>query len=108
MSNEINDKTEQVESKVSVTPEECRAALNFWTYFNIPAPRTLVEAVEKFSTEPTLQNQDVLKLEICRAISETDHEVFRDPMFQQIVQECTKVTFEMQFDKDVEKILSEE
>jgi len=68
----------------------------------------MVEAIEKFSTEPTLQNQDALKLEICRAISETDHEAFRDPTFQQIVQECAEVTFEMQFDKDVEKILSEE
>jgi hypothetical protein len=108
MSDEINSNTGQVESKVTVTPEECRAALDFWTHFKIPAPQSLVDAIERFSQNPTLENQDIMKLEICKSIAETDHEAFKDQMFQQIVQECAGVSFEMQFDKDVEKTLSEE
>jgi Lhr-like helicase len=108
MSNNSYNKNDQPESQVLVTPEECHAALEFWKHFKIPIPQSLADAVERFTNNPTLENQDILKLEICKSIAETDHEAFKVPMFEQIVQECANTAYNMQFDKDIEKVLSEE
>lgn len=90
------------EKKVSISPEDCNAALDFWRHFNIPIPPALQAALDTFAADPSYVNQDKVKLEICRAISTTDHEAFKDDMFSKIVEECEGVTFEMQFDKDFE------
>lgn len=96
------------DTTVVITPEDCNAALDFWRHFNIPIPQALQDAFESFSQDPSFPNQEKVKLEVCRAISETDHEAFKDEMFVKIVEECAGVTFDMQFDKDLEKTLSTE
>ena len=96
------------DTTVVITPEDCIAALDFWRHFNIPIPTALQDAFDSFSKDPVFLNQEKVKLEICRAISETDHEAFKDEMFKKIVEECAGVTFDMQFDKDLEKTLSVE
>lgn len=99
-------KTTEKENKVVISPEDCNAALDFWRHFNIPIPAGLQAAFDSFSKDPSFENQDKVKLEICRAISTTDHEAFKDDMFSKIVEECAGVTFEMQFDKDFEHTVS--
>ena len=94
--------------KVVISADDCRATLDFWTHFDIPIPQGLSEAVESFSKEQTLENQDKVKLEICKAIATSDHEAFKDEIFSKIVEECANVSFEMQFDKDLEETLSED
>lgn len=90
------------EKKVVISPEDCNAALDFWRHFNIPIPTELQAALDSFAADPSFVNQEKVKLEVCRAISTTDHEAFKDEMFSKIVEECEGVTFEMQFDKDFE------
>jgi hypothetical protein len=41
----------------------------------------LQDAFDLFAKDPTFENQNKVKLEICRAISQTDHEAFKDDMF---------------------------
>lgn len=94
------------EKKVVISAEDCNAALDFWRHFNIPIPAELQGALDAFAADPTFQNQEKVKLEVCRAISTTDHEAFKDDMFSKIVEECEGVTFEMQFDKDFEAEVS--
>lgn len=96
------------DTTVVISPEDCNAALDFWRHFNIPIPQALQDAFDTFAKDVTFPNQEKVKLEICRAISETDHEAFKDEMFKKIVEECAGVTFDMQFDKDLEKTLSVE
>ncbi len=91
------------EKKVVISPEDCNAALDFWRHFNIPIPAELQGALDAFAADPSFINQEKVKLEVCRAISTTDHEAFKDEMFSKIVEECEGVTFEMQFDKDLEE-----
>lgn len=90
------------EQKVVISPEDCNAALDFWRHFNIPIPADFQAALDAFAADPSFTNQERVKLEVCRAISTTDHEAFKDEMFAKIVEECAGVTFEMQFDKDFE------
>lgn len=90
------------EKKVVISPEDCNAALDFWRHFEIPIPSSLQGALDSFAADPSVANQDKVKFEICQAISTTDHEAFKDDMFTKIVEECSGVTYEMQFDKDLE------
>lgn len=95
-----------VKQEVVISPEDCNAALDFWRHFNIPIPAALQSALDDFAASPDFPNQQKVKLEICRAISTTDHEAFKDDMFSKIVEECAGVTFEMQFDKDFESTVT--
>jgi hypothetical protein len=98
---------EKPQKEVVITAEDCRAALDFWNHFNIPIPEALQSAIDSFALSPSIETQDKVKLEVCRAISETDHEAFKDEMFSKIVEECSAVTFDMQFDQDVDNTFSE-
>ena len=95
------------DNKVVISPEDCNAALDFWRHFDIPIAAGLQTAMDAFAADPTFENQEKVKLEVCRAISETDHEAFKDEMFKRIVEECAGVTFDMQFDKDFETTVQE-
>jgi hypothetical protein len=108
MSGQTDKQLAEKDTTVVISPEDCNAALDFWRHFNIPIPQNLQDAFDLFSTDPSFVNQERIKLEVCKAISQTDHEAFKDEMFQKIVEECAGVTFDMQFDKDLEKTLSTE
>ena len=103
----IDGQETEKDNKVVISPEDCNAALDFWRHFEVPITPGLQLAMDLFSKDPTFENQLKIKLEVCRAISETDHEAFKDEMFQRIVEECSGVTFDMQFDKDFEATVTE-
>lgn len=101
----MSDQTTQgveKEKKVVISPEDCNAALDFWRHFNIPIPDALQAALDAFAADSSFENQEKVKLEVCKAIATTDHDAFKDDMFSKIVEECEGVSFEMQFDKDLE------
>lgn len=94
------------EKKVVISPEDCNAALDFWRHFNIPIPANLQTALDKFAADPSFDNQEKVKFEVVHAIATTEHEAFKDEMFQKIVQECEGISFDMQFDKDLEETVT--
>ncbi len=103
----MSDKTGQEKKKeVVISPEDCMAAIDFWKHFNIPIPNSLDVALAAFSSNPSIENQELVKLEVCKAISTTDHEAFKDEMFKRITEECESATFDMEFDKDFEAEVS--
>jgi len=92
--------------QIVITPEDCESAINFWTHFGIPLPPALLNAAKAFSTSQTFENQELFKLQICKAITESNNNAFSDEMFSKIVEECHNAAFEIEFDKDLEKILT--
>jgi hypothetical protein len=68
----------------------------------------LKAAFEKFEKEPTFENQQEIKLQICRAIGYTEHDAFKDKMFKEIVEECRGVAYNLSFDKSLEATLDKE
>jgi len=93
--------------KVVVTPEDCAGASEFWTHFDINMPAELKAAFEAFAKNPSVETQDEVKLQLCKAIGYTDHEAFKDEMFMEIVEECRSVVYDMSFDKQLETTLDE-
>lgn len=106
MSEQQKNTIGEEDKTVLVSGEDCLSALDFWRHFNIEIPANLQAAVDAFSKDPTFENQEKVKLEVCKAISETQHEAFKDEMFSRIVEECAGVTFDMQFDTDLEDTLT--
>ena len=108
MSENENEKNalQEVSNKVVITAEDCAGAADFWTHFEVPMPAELKAAFEAFSKNPTIENQNEVKLQVTKAIGYTDHEAFKDEMFKDIVEECRNVVYDMTFDKDLESTLT--
>lgn len=99
----ITDKSAIEQSKtVVISPEDCNAALDFYRQYKIPISVELQSALDAFTSDSSFDNQEKMKLEICRSISSTDHDAFKDEMFKKITEDCESFAFEMQFDKDFE------
>ena len=97
---------QEVSNKVVITPEDCSGAADFWTHFEVPMTPGLRAAFDKFAKDQTIENQNEIKLEVCRAIGYTDHDAFKDEMFKEIVEECRSVVYDMSFDKDLRATLT--
>lgn len=98
---------QEIERKVVITPEDCAGAADFWTQFEVPMIPELKEAFEAFSKNPSVENQDKVKLAVCKAVGYTDHEAFKDEMFKEIVEECRSIVYDMEFDKNLENTLAD-
>lgn len=91
---------------VVITPDDCKAALEFWKHFKVPMPANLQEAFSNFISDPTYENQTKVKYYLTAFISTTDSEVFKDPMFKEVVKESEAVAYDMAFDLQLEEVLS--
>lgn len=96
-----------IEDKIVISAKDCQSALDFWRHFNIPIPAELQKAIEAFSEDPSFNNQEMVKYQVCKAISTSDHAAFKDDYFIKIVEECAAVAYSMSFDEDLEKSLTE-
>src|ERR1700677_607330 len=96
---------QEVSAKVAITPEDCTGAAEFWKHFSVEMTPALKLAFEQFEKEPTYENQQRVKVEVCRAIGYTEHEAFRDEMFKEIVEECRNVVYDMSFDDALKSTL---
>ena len=105
---QIGSETLEKDTTVVISPEDCNAALDFWRHFDIPITPSFQAAMDTFAKDPSFDNQCKVKLEVSRAISITDHEAFKDEMFQRIADECSNIVFEMEFDQDFETTVAEE
>lgn len=111
MSNEVKESDnalQEVARKVVISPEDVNGAADFWNHFKVPMESELRAAFDAFCKDPSIENQDAIKLTITHAIGFTDHEAFNDEMFKEIVQECRNVNYDLQFDKELENTLGRE
>lgn len=102
----MTETTPVQEKKVVVTPDDAKAAFEFWHQFNVEPMPGLKEAFEKFQNDPTYENQQHLKLMVCKAIATTDHECFKDETFQKVAEECGEVAYDMEFDRNFEEVVA--
>lgn len=102
----MNGATGEKEKTVVITPDDCNAASDFWKHFNVPMPDDLKAAFLEFSSNPTFENQDKVKLALCEAIHGSQHEAFKDEMFEKIVEECASVSYKMKFDREITEALT--
>jgi hypothetical protein len=104
----MSDIFQEVKNDVVITAEDCNSALDFWRHFNIPIPADLQTAIERFSADPSFSNQEAVKREVCLAIVTSQHEAFRDDIFNSLREECQDTMFDLSFEKDLEEALTED
>jgi hypothetical protein len=104
----LNDATGGKVDKVLVSSAEVEAALEFWKHFEVPVDPVMLDAFTKFCSDPSVENQRTMKIEVCRAISSSEHDAFKDEMMSKIIDECKSVYYDAQFDKDLEETLSQD
>jgi hypothetical protein len=98
----------RVEDKLVLTPEDVQSAAEFWTQFEIPMPDELKKAFQNFVDSPSIDTQNELKLQLTKTIGFSDHDAFKDELFQEIAEECRHVAYGMSFNKDLEESLKDD
>lgn len=91
-----------------ITPEDVQSAVDFYDFFDIPMCQELKENIELFKKKPDVDTQNRIKFLLLRDANESFHDVFKDPMFAEIVNECKTASYEMGFDLHLDDILLKE
>ena len=95
-------------SEVVITPEDVKAAFEFFGQFNVPVTDEVREAFAKFQANPTVENQNDLKFMLTKVVSTTNHEAFTDESFAKVRNQCVNVSYEMGFERDFDNITGED
>jgi len=104
---EVNEKEHsgEVQNKVNISPEDCDAVKKYCSHFGVPGSLDLDKAVEAFKAAPTFENQQNIKLEVCKWIIEGNHESFKDSLWDAPKKAAEEVVYDLQFDKDLKEEL---
>jgi hypothetical protein len=100
--------TEEKKEKVVLNSEDIQNIRNFAIHFEVEMSDELKEAADKFNSKPNIENQNNLKLALCKWIKESEHDSFKDSLWDHAKERSTDIIFNMQFDKDVNEVLGSE
>lgn len=104
---EEESKTDDAKNKVTISPDDCDHVKKYCGHFGVPATPELEEALDKFKADPTYKNQLDVKLEICKWMLSCKHESFTDNLWDAPKKAAEEVVFDLQFDKDLEEVLTD-
>ena len=104
MSNEVDNLTEVV-----ITKEDAKNIREFFSHFDITLPDFLSKQIQDITDNEriSLEQQNILRVAIARAISESDHEIFKDQLFEEVIPNCDRVWFDHKFSEDFEVAMAE-
>lgn len=91
-------------NKVVINQEDIKNIEDFFNHFRIEIPSYLQTELEVFKNDPnnyTYDKQCKLKTELAHAIVSSDHELFKDDLFANVIKNCNKEWFDAQFDRDL-------
>lgn len=98
--------TDEVQNKVTLSNEDCANIRKYCGHFGVPCSEGLESAIEKFCDENSFENQQEVKLELCKWMLESQHESFKDSLWDAPKEAAQEVVFDLQFDKDVKETLA--
>lgn len=91
---------------MAITADDCDGAAEFWKHFEIEMPVELQNAFKTFKEDPSFENQNKIKLAVCKAIGGSSHEAFQDEMFKEVVEECKSIAYDLSFEESLESVLA--
>ena len=95
-------------NQVVISPEDVKECEKFFKFFEIPIHNELEQAFKNFIEAPTYQNQHELKFELSEILVRSQHPVFKDEVFAQVIPEVTAANEELAFSRNFEKAISDE
>jgi len=101
---------EETSNKVVINQEDIKNIEDFFNHFRIEIPEFLSKELQVFKDNPAEYNYDKqckLKSELAHTIVSSDHELFKDELFKNVLGNCNKEWFETQFNRDLESTFTE-
>ena len=102
--------SDETTNKVVINQEDIKNIEDFFNHFRIPIPTFLKSELDVFRNSPddySYDKQCKLKSELAHAIVDSDHELFKDDLFKNVIKNCNKEWFDTQFDRDLETTFTE-
>jgi len=98
-----NNETEEIINKVTIGVEDVKSIREYFKHFEINLPSSLAKALDVFEKDgsQTIENQNFLKLQLCKTMLKSDHETFKDQMFDVVKETANEAVYNLQFDFDV-------
>lgn len=94
--------------KVTCSGEDSENVRQYSKHFGVELTPELKTAVDVFEKNPTFENQKEMKLQISKWMLESKHESFTDSLWDAPKKAAEDAVFDLQFDKDVKEVLTEE
>jgi hypothetical protein len=107
MSTIFNDNDEEPKDKVTITNEDCLNVYKYCDHFKVPMSESFKKALQRFEKDNTYKNQLDIKLEMCKWILSSDHENFKDSLWEAPKKSAESLVFNLQFDKDLNDELTD-
>ena len=93
------------DEKIVVTVDDCTNLRNYSKYFQVPFTEDFLNALSNFETEQTFSNQKEILRTFCEMVETHPHETFKDPLWDKPREVSGEILPELQFDKNVDKML---
>jgi hypothetical protein len=93
-------------NQIVVSVEDVAECEKFFRFFEISVAPELKAAFDAFKADPNFANQSELKFRLAEIISNSEHAVFKDEVFQQVRPETREVFEGLSFERDLEKELT--
>jgi hypothetical protein len=91
--------------KVVIGNDDCDTIKKYYEHFDVEFSEELEKALEKFKKENTFENQQDVKLALCKSILLSQDESFNDPLWDAPKKASKEIVFDLQFDKDLKEEL---
>ncbi len=104
-----SNKAQQELTEIVINKEDVDNIENFFKHFEIDLPDYLKEQFVTYrntgesGVDYSLENQQRLKEELCKALALSEHELLKDELFSSVISRCEDVYFHAQFKRDFEE-----
>jgi len=91
---------------IHVSKEDVDAIDKFFKHFKFPTSKEFNDAKLRFNVQPTLESQREFRFQLTKEISRLkgQNEMI-DDLFKNVMETSDKISYDMQFDKDLEEII---
>lgn len=96
---------DQQKETVNISKEDAKNVKDFFSHFNITFPDYLDNCLKSIesASEITQFHWTDLRVNLARALAEnSEHDLLKDELFEEVIPNCQKVWFDQQFKEDFE------
>lgn len=92
--------------EVVISAADCHECMKFFTFFEVEMPDKLKAAFQNFINDQTYENQEELKICLAEVVITSNHPVFKDEVFAQVIPETKEVYDQLLFERELDKCLT--
>jgi len=102
----MDDKHTEVKNQVVISVEDCKNVREYGKHFGVEIPAVLKAVFDAFIADPRCENQNAVKLQMCKWILTNKHPSFKDKLWEESRKLAEEATFNLQFDEDLKDTLA--